>query len=91
LEVEDLDIGYGDDLAGDVDDGADIEETNPDPDALDSDDEDDEDVKLGIDKEESEGDCEADTHLILSPTDILYTSSATYIAFIFTAIERAAA
>ncbi|KAJ9098676.1 hypothetical protein QFC21_004324 [Naganishia friedmannii] len=54
LEVEDLDIGYGDDLAGDVDDGADIEATNPDPDALDSDDEDDEDVKLGIDKEESE-------------------------------------
>ncbi|KAJ9094105.1 hypothetical protein QFC19_008057 [Naganishia cerealis] len=55
LEVEDLDIGYGDDLAGDVDDGQDAEETNPDPDALDSDDEDDEDAKLGIDKEESEG------------------------------------
>lgn len=40
-----------------MDDGADIEETNPDPDALDSDDEDDEDARLGIDKEESEGEC----------------------------------
>lgn len=55
LEVEDLDIGYGDDLAGDVDDGQDVDEPNPDNEALDSDDEDDTDVKLGIDKEESEG------------------------------------
>jgi hypothetical protein len=55
LEVEDLDIGYGDDLAGDVDDGQDSEEPNPDTEALDSDDDDDTDAKLGIDKEESEG------------------------------------
>lgn len=54
LEVEDLDIGYGDDLAGDVDDGQDVDEPNPDNEALDSDDE-DVDAKLGIDKEESEG------------------------------------
>jgi hypothetical protein len=52
--VEDLDIGYGDDLAGDVDDGQDVDEPNPDNEALDSDDE-DTDAKLGIDKEESEG------------------------------------
>jgi hypothetical protein len=56
LEVEDLDIGYGDDLAGDVDDGDDAEEPNPDAEALDSDDE-DTDAKLGIDKEESESKC----------------------------------
>lgn len=49
-----MDIGYGDDLAGDVDDGQDVDEPNPDNEALDSDDE-DTDAKLGIDKEESEG------------------------------------
>jgi hypothetical protein len=36
LEVEDLDIGYGDDLAGDVDDGQDADEPNPDSEALDT-------------------------------------------------------
>lgn len=54
LEVEDLDIGYDDDLAGDVDDGE--EDTSHDPEALDTDDEADEDERLGIDTEESEGD-----------------------------------
>lgn len=48
-----MDIGYGDDLAGDVDDGEHVEEPNPDSEALDSDDE-DTDAQLGIDKEESE-------------------------------------
>jgi ATP-dependent RNA helicase DHX37/DHR1 len=53
FEVEDLDIGYDDDLAGDVDDGE--EDTSHDPEALDSEEEDDEDARLGIDTEESEG------------------------------------
>ena len=53
LEVEDLDIGYDDDLAGDVDDGE--EDNSHDPEALDTDDDEDEDEKLGIDSEETEG------------------------------------
>jgi ATP-dependent RNA helicase DHX37/DHR1 len=53
LEVEDLDIGYNDDLAGDVDDG--VEDADLDPEALDTDEDSDDDEKLGIEKEESEG------------------------------------
>jgi len=55
LEVEDLDIGYDEDLAGDVDDGE--VDGAFDPEALDTDDDSDDDAALGIDKEESEGEC----------------------------------
>ena len=55
LEVEDLDIGYDEDLAGDVDDGE--VDGAFDPEALDTDYDSDDDAALGIDKEESEGEC----------------------------------
>ena len=55
IEVEDLDIGYDEDLAGDVDDGE--VDGAFDPEALDTDDDSDDDAALGIDKEESEGEC----------------------------------
>ena len=61
LEVEDLDIGYDEDLDGDVDDGE--MDGAFDPEALDTDDDSDDDAALGIDKEESEGECMgADAH-----------------------------
>lgn len=83
-----MDIGYGDDLAGDVDDGQDAEEPNPDSEALDSDDEDDTDAKLGIDKEESEGECICFAGSKQQQmTDVLLRSSPLHSASIFTAVE----